>query len=301
MLKINPDDKRKLKFEVSIQGIDYKLLKGSLRFNVNDIEYGFPVEVSEGSISVDIPPIGNIIKKLSDKQEINASLQVFGEGFFLEPWIGKFEIDIPVRVEATIMDDSDKEVITEKKEAKIQVKSIEEEKELLHEPVDDEDSGAEIEKVEESKKKTILNKKNLIKKGLKTKPIKESEMTELYEGLISNKIKSKMDRIRKLVRENVKTKISESPKPKKKIVKKNIIQKPKVITKESLHSLLESVGIKNRRIQEGLIEKAEVMSENIEDSYNILERMISRKMTPENESNLKTLLKYQEMKEKEIK
>lgn len=300
MLKINPEDKRKLKFEVGIQGIDYKLLKGALRFNVDEIEYGFPVEVSKESISVDIPPLGNIIKTLSDRQEINASLQVFGEGFFLEPWIGKFEVEIPIKVEAKIMDDYDKEIVTEKKEAKVQVKSIEEEKEILHEPVDDEDADAEIEEIKESKKKTILTKKNLKKKA---KSIKESDMTELYEDLISNKVKSKMDKIRKLVRENVKSKInkpkssSNNISKKKKVIKENkMISRPKNITKQSLHSLLESVGIKSKRIKDGLIEKAEMMSGDIEDTYNTLERMVSRKMTPENESNMKTLLKYQEIR-----
>jgi len=287
MLKINPDDKRRLKFEVNIQGIDYKLLKGALRFNVNEIEYGFPVEVLEGSISVDIPPLGNIVKNLIDNQEIDANLQVFGEGFFLEPWIGKFEIDIPVKVEAKMIDDNDSKLINENKKAKVQVKSIEEEKELIHEPVED---NNDIKIIKKESKKSI---KKIVKKKLK-----ESEMTKLYEDLISKKVKSKMDRIRKTVRENIKTTIKKSP---KKVVKKKVIHtKPKKITNESLHQLLESVGIKNKRVQNSLIENAEMKSDgDIEVVYENLQKMTYKKPINEMDDNFKTMLKYQEMKDKE--
>jgi len=297
MLKINPDDKRRLKFEVNIQGIDYQKLKGALRFNVNEIEYGFPVEVSEGSIVVDIPPLGNVIKNLMDNQEIDANLQVFGEGFFLQPWIGKFEVDIPVKVEATIMDDNDSELINESKKAKVQVKSIEEDKEVLHEPVEDEDNIQSIKVIKKESKNPI---KKVIKKK---KKLKESEMTELYEDLISKKVNSKLNKIRRNISESMKTNKTSSKKiVKKKIIKKSPLIKPKVITQESLHQLLESVGIKNKRVQNSLIENAEMKSDgDIEVVYENLKKMTYRKPISEMDDNFRAMVKYQEMKDKESK
>ncbi len=108
MISLSTDEKRNLQFDVTIEGIDYKKLKGTLTFEVENVMYGFPVRIIADHIDVEVPPLGNIIKKgLKDDSIIECKLDIFGNGFYLNPWNGKFKLKTPVRMEArmNMMDD----------------------------------------------------------------------------------------------------------------------------------------------------------------------------------------------------
>jgi len=101
MLTLNTDEDKKLQFEVTIQGIDHKKLVGRLKFVVEGVEYGFPVEILSDHISVEVPPLDDIVKMgLREGEVIDCKLDVFGDGFYLNPWNGQFKLKTPVKMEA---------------------------------------------------------------------------------------------------------------------------------------------------------------------------------------------------------
>ena len=108
MLKLNINKKRKLNFEVQIGGINTDQLSGSLKFIIDGIEYGFPAEIKSESILVEIPPLRNIIKReIQEGEKIEGSLELNGNGYFMNPWNDTFKITNPVTVEAKITIEDD--------------------------------------------------------------------------------------------------------------------------------------------------------------------------------------------------
>jgi hypothetical protein len=105
MLTLNINESRTLEFEVQLSGINPDQLKGSLRFEVNNVEYGFPAEFKNETVVVNIPPLNSIISdKLSEGTKLRASLEANGNGYLLTPWSGEFVVSSPVKMEAKIMD-----------------------------------------------------------------------------------------------------------------------------------------------------------------------------------------------------
>ena len=104
MLKLNTSEARSMQFDARIQGVDYKLLEGSLKFILEGVEYGFPVKLLKDYIEVDIPALDSVIKKgLRDNEVIECQLDVFGEGFYMKPWTGKFKMRTKVHMEAKMV------------------------------------------------------------------------------------------------------------------------------------------------------------------------------------------------------
>ena len=108
MISLNTDEKRNLQFEVTIQGIDHKELQGALTFEIESVKYGFPVKILGDHISVEVPPLDNIVKTgLRDNEVVECTLDIFGNGFYLNPWSGKFKLKTPVRMEAKMRYEDD--------------------------------------------------------------------------------------------------------------------------------------------------------------------------------------------------
>jgi len=100
MLKINIDESKTMQFDVHMQGIDHTQLEGRLKFVVEGVEYGFSAKVLADHVSVVIPPLNSIIKKkLSEGDQIEGKLDVYGNGFHVNPWKGKFQLERAVKVE----------------------------------------------------------------------------------------------------------------------------------------------------------------------------------------------------------
>lgn len=168
MLKLNINKKRKLNFEVQIGGIDTEQLSGSLKFKIDGIEYGFPVEIKNESIIAEIPPLRNIIKReIQEGEKVEASLELNGNGYFINPWSDKFKIANPVTVEAKIAleDEENSEapkvgvsIISEEKKSKNK-------KEIVKEKVDKKIKDMKKPKSKRTKKKE-LTLENLTKEHL---------------------------------------------------------------------------------------------------------------------------------------
>lgn len=105
MLDININESRDLNFKIEISGIVVSQLEGRLRMIIDNIEYGFPAKVSEGSIDIVIPPLKNIIQRdLKEGENFLARLEVQGDGNYLNPWNGEFQIHNPVAIKAKIVE-----------------------------------------------------------------------------------------------------------------------------------------------------------------------------------------------------
>ena len=116
---LNTNEPRTMHFDVNIQGVDYKQLKGSLKFTLEGVEYGFPVTILKDHMEVKVPALDDVIKKgLTDGKTIECNLDILGEGFYMMPWQGKFELKKQAVVEARMSYDepsSRKPSISDKK------------------------------------------------------------------------------------------------------------------------------------------------------------------------------------------
>ncbi len=247
MLTLNTDENRSLQFEVTLQGIDHKKLNGSLKFVVEGVEYGFPVELLSDHISVEVPPLDDIIKMgLKEGEIIDCKLDVFGEGFYLNPWKGQFKLKTPVRMEARMTADDgvlaykpepfDK-VTAEKKIAKsltvtlkdengVQEKHIGEQNE--DDPLEDEKTEPEITPVKQSEKEAQDDADEEMKSNKRDRSKRESsnminkeEILEMLQTILERKESKKISKPlkRKKVRESKAKEVSQSlPGRKKKMV-----------------------------------------------------------------------------------
>jgi hypothetical protein len=105
MLDININDSRDLNFEIELSGIGVTQLEGRLRMVIDNIEYGIPAQIMEKSIDIVIPPLKNLIQRdLKEGETFSAKLEVQGDGNYLNPWSGEFQIRNPVALEAKIVE-----------------------------------------------------------------------------------------------------------------------------------------------------------------------------------------------------
>lgn len=105
MLDININDSRDLNFEIELSGIGVAQLEGRLRMVIDNIEYGVPAQIMEKSIDIVIPPLKNLIQReLKEGEVFSAKLEVQGDGNYLNPWAGEFQVRNPVALEAKIVE-----------------------------------------------------------------------------------------------------------------------------------------------------------------------------------------------------
>jgi len=266
-LKIKANEKKSLQFAVQIGGIDPKELSGSLRVLIDGIEYGFPAEIQAESISISIPPLGSVIKRsLKDDELIPSKLEIHGNGFYMDPWKGEFQISNPVKVEAKMI--SEDEEKTQKKKIEVKIKDIEtkdvEEDYIIprkKSPITGKDRVLIADQEEENKEG--INK--LVEKKLK-------EMASVVDKHLSSGKPSTLPKKKKKLTESKET--SNQP-------KKVTFKRPEKITKNDIHALMESRGMKNKRMQEALLERAHDMcfsqgsaEPDQEQLYDLIDKML---------------------------
>ena len=105
-MEINSNKEKNIIFEVQLSGISSKELTGYFRLLVDGIEYGFPADITESNISVNIPNLKNIIHRpLREGEKIKSKLEVFGNDNYLLPWSDSVTIKSSVMIEAKIVDE----------------------------------------------------------------------------------------------------------------------------------------------------------------------------------------------------
>ena len=104
-MEISSNKEKNLVFEIQLSGISPKDLNGHLRVTIDGIEYGFPAQISESSISVDIPSLRNIVNRpLREGEKFGAKLELVGNDTYIKPWDESVTIKSSVMVEAKLVD-----------------------------------------------------------------------------------------------------------------------------------------------------------------------------------------------------
>jgi len=168
MLKLNINNPKPLTFEIQLSGINPDMLSGYLRFEIEEVEYGFPVEFGSESISVEIPPLSGVVNtELKEGDILTGKLEVNGNGHFLTPWEGEFTVANPVKMEAKVYEKDDNEIVSEAPQ--ISVNTVVAEKKNKYTK----------EKLVESKPQKSTNKKKVVKEVKKVIPEKAKPKVNL--------------------------------------------------------------------------------------------------------------------------
>lgn len=115
MIKLNTNEKKKLKFNIRVSGVQPQDLKGSMKIIYEDVEYGFPIRIDDGDVIVEVKPFSAITgKEFKDGDILESKLELIAGDIYLMPWSDKIKIENPVKVEANIteVEDIDEEEIT---------------------------------------------------------------------------------------------------------------------------------------------------------------------------------------------
>jgi len=121
---INISESKKISFDINVTGTQYNDIFGSLKIIINEVEYGFPVKIDNGTVLVTIPPLDEITKnELNDGDTYNARLELIAEDQYIVPWEDSITIEKPVSISATVKTE---ESLKEKKKVKIGIKKINE-------------------------------------------------------------------------------------------------------------------------------------------------------------------------------
>lgn len=144
MLKLNINEKKKLKFNIRVSGVEPKDLRGSMKIIIENVEYGFPIDVIDGTVYVNVQPFSTISgREFKDGEVFDAQLDIIAGDIYIKPWSDKVTIESPLKVEATL---SGIEEISETVMPSIDVSSLEEE-------TVEEECGEDHEPKKEKKKK----------------------------------------------------------------------------------------------------------------------------------------------------
>lgn len=268
-LKLKVDERRTLNFEVQIGGINYEELSGSLRLYIEGVELGFPAEVHANYISVEIPPLNDIMKlTLSDNVLIETKLELYGNGFYMDPWRGQFRVTNPVHIEAKIVDAEPSDELAEKHHISVKLK-------------DESYEQIDIEPPERSKPKP--GKKIIIDR--------EEDESNAAQVKVEQKVKQMTSIVDRLLGEGRKPTARKKsvPKPttesKKRVVRKaqpsKTIQQPKgEVTFNYIQEYLSSKGMKSEKAQEALMERAKhLCSESgnaeAEDVFEVIKKLVA--------------------------
>ncbi len=267
---------KKFQFEVNINGINPKELQGLFEFVIGGIHYGFPVEIKDSIIKAEIPPLTEIVKKnITSGSILECNLSVYGNGFHLEPWTGKFEAHAPVQMEAhmSFTEEDDK---TKSIEAKL----IESKDEEIIEPNLDvlesitESPGPSPMRVEENKakQKAVINEnyKKLMKQIIK------EEMIYIKTGKRIRNVQEDT-KTKRIIRMKVRKKLVEilkNKKAKQALLNESVSSQCACQIEDPI-SLMESVGMTNKKTQERLLEAAKAKAGDDPVSiYDTIKKMI---------------------------
>lgn len=143
-MKLKINESKTLEFEMDTSGCSWKELKGHLRMTLEDVEYGFPAEIDEGIVRVNIPVFKDVLNEgikssLYKHKEVTVRARldlIANNEAYVSPWSGDIDIEIPVSVKITeerdkektdikVVDPSIKEYLDEEKKSKRKKKLLE--------------------------------------------------------------------------------------------------------------------------------------------------------------------------------
>jgi hypothetical protein len=127
MIKLNTNERKRLKFNIEVSGVQPSDLRGSMKIISEGVEYGFPIGIDNGKVVVEIKPLSEISgQDFKDGQTLPTRLEIIANETFLIPWTDTIKIENPIKVEAKIVDNIEED-ISETIIPKIKIGNIEEE------------------------------------------------------------------------------------------------------------------------------------------------------------------------------
>lgn len=110
MLYLDINEEKTLTFEVEINGVGCDEMCGSVRFQYEDMEYGFPVVIDESKITTVIKPLNKLFPNIKNGTVFEARLDLNTETYYFSPWQDEITVQAPVSVEAKLSGPSVKPV-----------------------------------------------------------------------------------------------------------------------------------------------------------------------------------------------
>lgn len=166
MINININESKKLRFKISLSGVQPQDLRGSMKIVAENIEYGFPICIDKGDIVVEMSPMSELNSKLKDGSLLDARLELIAVDTYLVPWTDKIKIENPIKVEAKL-EDIMEELSDLMPKVDVSVSNVSEE--------DVEDKKEKKTKEKKEDKKVVEKKKSKFSKMLEEKKCPEGE------------------------------------------------------------------------------------------------------------------------------
>jgi hypothetical protein len=283
MLRLNVNEAKQLTFEVQIGGVHGEQIDSFFRIVFEDVEYGFPAKVGRESITVDLPPLNQVVgKKIKEGDEAEVRLEIVADGHYLTPWSDRAKMSNPLVIEAKIKDDGfvpnptlktqlvvsedgarQKTVVKEDtpKEEDITERIVSKLSEKFSEMLKPkaEVTAAKMEVVEEScGKKHVKEEEDEMEDEEKEKPaVEEQEEIKESEPLTTDAMEKILSQtIQKL---GLHTEGNKSTKKKKELT---IEEFKKNLTREDVFKYMDRAGTKNPQVQEIVYEQAVLASKS---------------------------------------
>lgn len=111
MLKLDVNKEKELRFAVEIAGAQSGQVIGHLRLNLDGIEYGFPANIKNESITVTLPPLKCFSnRELKEGENVEVKLDIISDGNYLVPWKDTFKLSNPLSIKAEMVQVENDEV-----------------------------------------------------------------------------------------------------------------------------------------------------------------------------------------------
>lgn len=296
MLRLNVNEQKQLTFEIQIGGVQYDKVNSLFKLVLGEIEYGFPAKVGRDQITVDLPPLKNVIgAKMIEGDQVDIKLEIIADGHFLTPWQDRAILSNPLVVEATIKDTAfigkpalQTKLVVEEDGAK-QTTIIEEKREEDNDDNDDELSETLVnrlieklgkminnteqsdlppspEKEEEEEKGEVTKEEISPKQREALKKGRNSEKAKAFKKKLMNKKKTDVDpKLENLLNKTIDAlKLNESKPSKKKMTLEEFKHN---LSKDDVLKYMEKKGTKNKQIQDIIYEQAKEVATKDEPAY----------------------------------
>jgi hypothetical protein len=135
MLIFNADKNKKIQMAIESSGIDNDKLRFTFVIDTGSVQYGFPCQFNEGRVSIEVPPLEDVIKDLKPGT-YNARLDVTGDDkYYLKPFNESIEIKQAPKIKTSNIDESD---ISEEVKVAVSGLFVSEEEEPIEEEKEEE-------------------------------------------------------------------------------------------------------------------------------------------------------------------
>jgi hypothetical protein len=208
MINLNINESKKLRFKISLSGVNSYDLKGSMKIMIEGIEYGFPIKIENGDIIVEISPLSEICsKKVKNNTILNSKLEVIAGKTYLVPWSGNIKLKNPIKVEARVtgieIDKSDKLLIPEINVSDISGEDVRKEEDHVKENMKRiiEEIKKDIGKIEEPLEEDIFEEpleEDIFEEPLEEDIFEEPLEEDIFDKYLNKEIKRKKNRETKL-------------------------------------------------------------------------------------------------------